>query len=296
MDNKMNEKMDSEEFQKISQRIDELENSIKNTKDSELYNIFLAGKADELFKQARNKLLLWVSPVLVALLILGFNTYESFKKVTTYREEAQRELQNVRYFFQDENRIRTLKMLLANFYTVRNVRIPLGFVIVDQNKTDGFAESKIKKISASISKPSIEGEEKALYGEVEFSASNFPATISINNFIPSKSIHINELEKYTHLNVEVMIDVKDGFNYDQAEMVMPYTHTGYLSTSGVNGIPFFNEGNNIEEQFRSKRYPQSFEAEYDKDDSVIKCHISYDITAILSDSKHKYEKSHLLFQ
>ncbi len=142
----------------------------------------------------------------------------------------------------DEARSKTLKMLLSNFYTVKSIRIPLDFVITDFNNTPKFNESTIQAIYAnfSIDHPPKE-ESYMIYGEVDYIASNFPATLGIRNFYPSTSLHINELERDNFLNLRIYINLTKDFKLNEANIVTPYTYTGYLSATMINGIKVFEE-------------------------------------------------------
>ena len=74
-------KKKNDDSEVINKKIDELELKLREAKDSELFNIHLKGESDKLFLLARNKLILWVSPIVLAILLLGYNIYDSNKKI-----------------------------------------------------------------------------------------------------------------------------------------------------------------------------------------------------------------------
>lgn len=287
----------------LEKRLSEFEKQLEIAGRQEYANLIIESKTDQLFQRAYKKLLFWLSPFFFAFLILGFNLYDSNKKVYELRQSAERSIKEFDILFKDEQKLRILKMLLANFYSVKSIRIPLGLTFqdyTDKKNYDGiFTDAKVERVSVTLlteKEPASDYEygKDVITGTVDYE--EFSDGLTLSNFYPSFQVEMKALEKIKYLHVQCSIRLKMGTAVVATDSLKLFTYTGYIESGTlVNGVNVFNDWKKEENVYTDPFFRPKYEfsiVNNKGEGSFLRFEVFYDISSLMHNIVSRYESKH----
>ena len=242
----------------VAQAVDK---RLKNLSDPEIFRALKHEYSDEVFARVRKQLLLWLAPFVAAVAFLGFDIYRTRADIRTTAEEIRTVLQQSKaeieqrrttfdYFFKEEQRVKTLKMLISDFYRVKTLHLPLDVVLQDRDATSCVARRSCLFEKVAHHHATAEfygGENQRLFDEERSSPIRVDyalvivapqtATFSLYGFAPLVPLSVHALQGLQRSKVTLTL-VWSGERQipRQDRLTNPYNYSSRMADATVNNI------------------------------------------------------------